>query len=54
MGRVDWVRIVIGEGTVHCEAHGVGHRLPTVRPIGLRTARLLAEEGVPVAVCRDR
>lgn len=53
MRRVDWLRVVIAEGTVHCEAHGVSHRLPAVRPIGLRAARLLAEQGVPVVVCHD-
>lgn len=52
--RIDWIRVVVADGAVRCEAHGVSHRLPAVRAIGLREARLLAQQGVPVVVCHDR
>jgi acyl dehydratase len=52
--RIDWVRVVVAGEAVRCEADVVSHRLPAVRAIGLREARLLAQQGVPVVVCHDR
>jgi hypothetical protein len=50
MRRNCWVRIVVDDDGVHCELLGVGHRLPSVRPISLDTARALAARGVPTVV----
>ena len=50
MRRDCWVRIVVDDDGVHCEALGVGHRLPSVRRISLDTALALAAQGVPTVV----
>ena len=48
--RVSWVRIVLDGDGPHCEALGVGHRLPAARRISLDTALALAASGVPTVV----
>ena len=50
MRRVSWVRIVLDDQGAHCQAVGVGHRLPITRPITLETALTLAATGVPTVV----
>lgn len=50
MRRVDWVGVRVEGGTVRCEAHGVGHRLPTQRQISLDAAAALGRSGVPVVL----
>jgi hypothetical protein len=50
MRRVSWVRIVLDDHGAHCEVHGVGHRLPSVRRVSLDTALALAAGGVPTVV----
>ncbi|HVX20983.1 MAG TPA: hypothetical protein VHB02_06530 [Acidimicrobiales bacterium] len=49
--RVQWVRVVVDDGSVRAEAVGMGHRLPATCPISLDTAAALARQGVPVSVC---
>jgi hypothetical protein len=48
--RVSWVRIVVDGTGAHCQAFGVGHRRPSVRPVSLDTAVALAAAGVPTVV----
>ena len=50
MRRVSWVRITVDGRGAHCEVHGVGHRLPSVRRVSLDTALGLAASGVPTVV----
>ncbi len=50
MRRVSWVRIVVDETGAHCSALGVGHSLPSTRPVSLDTALALAAAGVPTVV----
>ena len=50
MRRVSWVRIMVSDGHASCEAVGVGHRLPIVRPVSLDTAMDLASQGVPSVI----
>jgi hypothetical protein len=45
--RVDWVRLVVGEGCVSAEAVGVGYRLPVSCPIRMSTAARLIASGTP-------
>lgn len=52
MRRVQWVRITMNEDGPACELVGVGHRLPVVRRVPLRTAAALTATGVPVVVRR--
>jgi len=53
MRRVEWVRVVVDAESVHAEAVGIGHRLPTTCRISMDTAAALARQGVPVTVCND-
>ena len=50
MRRVGFVRVVLGPNGVSCEAVGMGHRLPTRRPVSLATAAALATQGVRTVV----
>ena len=50
MRRVSWLRIVVDGDRTTCEAVGLGHRLPTVRPVTMTTATQLAADRVPVVV----
>ena len=45
---MSWVRIVRDRGSVRCEVAGIGHRLPVVRVVPVRTAAALAARGVPL------
>jgi hypothetical protein len=51
--RVDWVRVVLGDGGPTAEAVGVRHRRPAATPISIAVAARLAAEGTPLVV-RDR
>lgn len=50
MRRVSWVRIMVSDGHTRCEAIGIGHRIPTVRPVTIDTAMALAARGVPSVI----
>ena len=50
MRRVNWVRIVISGTVVHCDVHGIGHRLPCRRPLSLAFALALRAAGVPTVI----
>jgi hypothetical protein len=50
MRRVSWVRIVLDGERTRCELFGVGHRLPSARPVSLETALALSASGVPTVV----
>jgi hypothetical protein len=41
LGRVDFVRVLVGAGTLRYEAVGEGHRLPAERPIPPAVAQRL-------------
>jgi hypothetical protein len=45
--RVEWIRLVVGDGVTRAEAIGVGYRLPVTVPIPVSLAVRLAGEGVP-------
>ncbi len=45
--RVDWVRVVVADGTTTCEVVGSGHRAPCRRRVPLSTALALRARGVP-------
>lgn len=53
MRRIDWVGVRVTDGAIRCEAHGVGHRLPTARPITVDAAAALGRAGVPIVVTSD-
>ena len=48
--RVSWVSVTTGGSRPVAEAHGLGHRLPAVVRISLRTATALGSAGVPLVV----
>jgi hypothetical protein len=50
--RIDFVRIILGEGTPRCEAVGISHRRTVTRLIPLRSAMALVRAGVPSVVRR--
>ena len=45
--RIEWIRLVVGEGPTRAEAVGVGYRLPVTVQIPVSLAVRLAGEGVP-------
>lgn len=48
--RVDWVRVVVGDGAPMAEVVGVGHRRPVSRLVPLGVAARLSSEGIPLVV----
>jgi len=46
--RVQGVRLTVGEGGVHAEAYGIGHRHAVSVPISMRLATRLVEAGAPL------
>lgn len=52
--RVRWVRMTMGKDGPAFEVVGVGHRLPVVRRVPLRTAAALVASGVPFVVHGSR
>lgn len=50
--RIGFVRIILGEGTLRCEAVGISHRQAVTRLIPLRSAMALVRAGVPSVVRR--
>lgn len=51
---LSFVRIVLRADRVACQAVGMGHRLPSTRPVSLTTAAALAASGVPTVVPSQR
>lgn len=47
MRRVEWIRLVVGDGPTRAEAVGVGYRLPVTIPIPMSTALRLVGRGTP-------
>lgn len=45
--RVDWVRVVVADGSATCEVVGSGCRAPCRRRVPLSTALALRARGVP-------
>jgi len=45
--RVEFVRVVVGEGRPYGEVSGVAHRYPRTVRVSVATAHRLAEAGVP-------
>jgi len=45
--RVEFVRVVVGEGRPYGEVSGVAHRYPRTIRVSVATANRLAEAGVP-------
>lgn len=54
MRRLSFVRIVLCADGVACQAVGMGHRLPSTRPVSMATAAALAASGVPTVVRSQR
>ncbi len=48
--RLEYVRVVLHDGTVDAEAVGIVHRLPVALPISLATATRLVRDGVRLVV----
>lgn len=45
--RVEYVRVVVGEGRPYGEVSGIAHRYPRTVRVSVATANRLAEAGVP-------
>lgn len=50
MRRVSFVRVLLSDDGVACQAVGTANRRPAVRPVSLATAAALAASGIPTIV----
>ncbi len=51
--QVDEVRLIVGNGPVRAEVHGIGHRAPARVQVSIGLAARLVEAGAPLRVHRD-
>jgi hypothetical protein len=46
--------MIVGDGPIRVEVHGIGHRHPTAIVVGWRLAARLVEAGAPLTVRIER